>query len=90
MTDAFNQRLQKFMDRYEISPDEMAQIFGTSPQTIYRWLKGVSAPEHRGMAHIALQSLENSYSLVNGEMEKIINETRENTDKSFQMLGREN
>ena len=74
------------MDKYKIMPDEMAQIFGASPPTIYRWLKGTSAPEHLGMANIALQSLENSYALVSGELGALINETRANTNKSFQML----
>ena len=82
----YGTRLSSFMTKYNIDAKEMAKIFGTTPQTIYRWINGTSQPECLGMANIALTSLENSYSLVSGEMADLIRQTQQTNQRNYELL----
>lgn len=69
--------LDALMKRYDLSPEAIAEIFGTTSTTIYRWLKGTNKPEHLGMANLALQALHLSYGITrNQKVVDIMEKTR--------------
>jgi transcriptional regulator with XRE-family HTH domain len=73
----FASDLKQLMERYDLSVDAIAALFGTTATTIYRWKNGSNEPEHLGMANLALKALNMSYGITqNRRMIQIMEDTK--------------